>query len=202
MSNSNQNAAVHHGTSANLIVAGERLEDFLKLTDTLIDHFKPSTPEEQHLVKDLAHGRWMLWRRQRAQRAIEADVHSTKPDPATWTDTEFKRIALSDRYLTQATRAYQRALKNVESFAKERAKSVRWEAMHDLALQRLQLQQSKHEFAMAKAINREEEALFRSAKCADSSPFAGSGPTGASTPYTQFPPFLTAEQRRKMNEAA
>jgi len=199
---SNQNAAVHHGTSTNLIVADERLEDFVKLTDTLINHFKPSNAEEQHLVEDLANGRWMLWRRQRAQRAIEADVHSKQPDPAQWTETEFKRIALSDRYLTQATRAYNRALKNVESFAKERAKSFRWQAMHDLALQRLHLQQAKHEFAVANAINREEEALFRSAKCADSSPFASSNPTGASTPYTQFPPFLTAEQRRKMNLAA
>jgi hypothetical protein len=199
---SNQNAAVHHGTSTNLIVAGERLEDFIQLTDTLIIHFKPSNPEEQHLVEDLAHGRWMLWRRQRAQRAIETDVHSKEPDPSKWTETEFKRIALSDRYLTQATRAYQRALKNVEAFAKERAKSLRWEAMHDLALQRLHLQQSKHEFALNNAIAKEQDALFRSAKCADSSPFAASNPTGASTPYTQFPPFLTTEQRRKMNEAA
>jgi hypothetical protein len=165
-------------------------------------HFQPSNPEEQHLVEDLAHGRWMLWRRQRAQRAIEADVHSSQPDPAKWTETEFKRIALSDRYLTQATRAYQRALKNVEAFAKERAKSFRWQAMHDLALQRLHLQQSKHEFALSNAIAKEQEALFRSAKCADSSPFAGSNPTGAPTPYTQFPPFLTAEERRKMNKAA
>ena len=139
----------------------------------------------------------MLWRRQRSQRAIEADVHASQPDPAKWSEVEFKRIALSDRYLTQAIRAYNRALKNVESFAKERAKSVRWEAMHDLALQRLQLQQAKHEFAVAKAINREEEALFRSAKNAESSPFAGSNPSGAPTPYTQFPPFVTAEQRRK-----
>ena len=199
---SNQNAAIHHGTSQNLVVAGERLEDFNNLTDALIQHFQPSNPEEQHLVEDLAHGRWMLWRRQRAQRAIEAEVHANQPDPAQWTETEFKSIALSDRYLTQATRAYQRALKNVESFAKERAKSFRWQAMHDLALQRLHLQQSKHEFAMATAINREEEALFRSAKNADSSPFGASEPTGVSTPYTQFPPFLTTEQRRKMNEAA
>ena len=199
---SNQNAATHHGTSNQLIVAGERLEDFTNLTNTLVQHFQPSNPEEQHLVEDLAHGRWMLWRRQRAQRAIEADVHSSQPDPAKWTETEFKRIALSDRYLTQATRAYQRALKNVEAFAKERAKSFRWQAMHDLALQRLHLQQSKHEFALSNAIAKEQEALFRSAKCADSSPFAGSNPTGAPTPYTQFPPFLTAEERRKMNKAA
>ena len=202
MSKSNENAAVHHGTSTNLIVAGERLEDFIQLTDTLITHFKPSNAEEQHLVEDLAHGRWMLWRRQRAQRAIEADVHATHPDPAQWTETEFKRIALSDRYLTQATRAYQRALKNVESFAKERAKSFRWQAMHDLALQRLQLQQSKHEFALSNAIAKEQDALFRSAKCADSSPFSSSEPSGAPTPYTQFPPFLTTEERRNLNKAA
>jgi hypothetical protein len=202
MSKPNQNAAVHHGTSQNLIVAGERLEDFLNLTDTLITHFKPSNSEEQHLVEDLAHGRWMLWRRQRAQRAIEADVHSKQPEPAKWTETDFKRIALSDRYLTQATRAYQRALKNVEAFAKERAKSLRWESMHDLALQRLQLQQSKHELALSNAIAKEQDALFRSAKNADSSPFAGSNPVAAPTPYTQFPPFLTPEERRKMNKAA
>jgi methionyl-tRNA formyltransferase len=199
---SNQNAAIHHGTSNQLIVADERLEDFFKLTDNLITHFKPANPEEQHLVEDLAHGRWMLWRRQRAQRAIEADVHASQPDPAKWTETEFKRIALTDRYLTQATRAYQRALKNVESFAKERAKSFRWQAMHDLALERLHLQEAKHKLAVAKAINREEEAFFRSAKNAESSPFASSGPTGSPTPYTQFPPFLTTEQRERMKKSA
>jgi len=167
---SNHANATHNGTSNQLIVGGERLEDFQALTANLTSHFQPANPHEQSLVNDLAHGRWMLWRRQRAFNAIEASVYAAQPDEAKWAEPEFKRLSLAHRYLTQAERAYTRALKNVEAFAKERAKTLRWETMHDLALQRLQLQQTKHEMAVARAVAREAQVDARSAKNAVSSP--------------------------------
>jgi hypothetical protein len=170
---SNHANATHNGTSNQLIVAGERLEDFQALTANLTSHFQPANPHEQALVNDLAHGRWMLWRRQRAFNAIEASVYAAQPDEAKWAEPEFKRLSLAHRYLTQAERAYTRALKNVEAFAKERAKTFRWEAMRDLALQRLQLQKAKQEFAVA-----------RSAKNAVSSPLPPQ-PNVAHTPTTE-----------------
>ena len=88
-------------------------------------------------MEDLAHGRWFLWRRRRAFIAIEADVYNTQPDQAQWTETEFKRLALAERYRTQAERAYNRALNNVENFAKHRPEIQRLEATHHLALERL-----------------------------------------------------------------
>jgi hypothetical protein len=157
------NATTHNGASQRLIVAGERLEDFETLLANLVQQYEPRTPEEHSLVEDLAHGRWFLWRRRRAFITIEADVYNIEPDPAKWTDAEFKRLALAERYRTQAERAYNRALKNVEAFAKDRLKTQRLEAAHDLALQRLQLQKAKHELAVTKA-------EIRSAKNAFSSP--------------------------------
>jgi hypothetical protein len=157
------NAATHNGTSQRLIVAGERLEDFEALLANLVQQYHPLTAEEHSLVEDLAHGRWFLWRRRRAFIAIEADVYNSQPDQAKWTETEFKRLALAERYRTQAERAYNRALNNVEAFAKDRLKSERVEATHHLALERLELQKAKHQLAV-------RNAELRSAKNAFSSP--------------------------------
>jgi hypothetical protein len=174
------NAAKHNGASQRLIVAGERLEDFEALLANLIRQYEPRTQEEHSLVEDLAHGRWFLWRRRRAFIAIEADVYNTQPDQAQWTEAEFKRLALAERYRTQAERAYNRALKNVENFSKDRLKTQRLEATHHLAVQRLELQKAKHELAVAKA-------NLRSAKNAVSSPQRTESHPPSPPPSTQIP---------------
>ena len=136
---SSANATIHNLCSERLIVEGERLEDFHALVASLVDHYQPADAHEEHLVEELAHGRWFLWRRQRGSAFVDADVYEIQPDPARWSFVEHKRVLLADRYRTTAERSYNRALKNVEAFAKDRVKTYRWEAIHDLAVRRLEL---------------------------------------------------------------
>jgi len=125
---SSANATIHNLCSERLIVEGERLEDFHALVASLVDHYQPADAHEEHLVEELAHGRWFLWRRQRGCASVDADVYEIQPDPARWSFVEHKRVLLADRYRTTAERSYNRALKNVEAFAKDRVKTYRWEA--------------------------------------------------------------------------
>jgi hypothetical protein len=175
---SSANATIHNGCSEKLIVEGERLEDFHSLVASLVDHYQPVDTHEQTLVEDLAHGRWILWRRRRAFNNVESEVYAVQPNEGKWTEVEFKRIALADRYRTTAERSFNRALKNVEAFAKERVKTFRWEAIYDLAVRRLELAKKKHEFQVLKAamkakkLPKSPETPFRSVKSAVSSPVA------------------------------
>jgi hypothetical protein len=175
---SSANATTHNGCSEKLIVEGERLEDFQELIASLVDHYQPTDSHEQSLVEDLAHGRWILWRRRRAFNNVEADIYAVQPNEAKWTEAEFKRIALADRYRTTAERSFNRALKNVETFAHDRVKAYRWEMMYDLAVKRLDLARRKHELQVLKAAMRAKklpppvEPAFPSVKSAVSSPVA------------------------------
>jgi hypothetical protein len=190
------NATIRNGCSEKLVIEGERLEDFHALVASLVDHYQPATILEKSLVEDLAHGRWMFWRRQRAFTDIESAVYALQPDEGKWTEAEFKRIALADRYRTNAERSFNRALKNVEAFSKERVKSFRWEATYDLAVRRLELARKKHELAVAKEARRAKKLPlipkppFRSVKSAVSSPVAS-----ATQPVS--PPNITRENPEK-----
>jgi hypothetical protein len=186
---SSVNATTHNGCSQKLIVEGERLEDFHALVASLVDHYQPADPHEQSLVEDLAHGRWFLWRRQRAFTSVESDVYVFQPNEGKWTEAEFKRIALADRYRTTAERSFNRVLKNVETFSKERVKTYRWEATYDLAVRRLELAKKKHELAVVKAAMRAKklppppETPIRSVKSAVSSPIAPVAQPGKSSEF-------------------
>jgi hypothetical protein len=198
---SSGNATIHNGCSERLIVEGERLEDFHALIASLVDHYQPANSHEQSLVEDLAHGRWFLWRRQRGCASVDADVHEIQPDPARWSFVEHKRVLLADRYRTTAERSFNRALKNVEAFAKDRVKTYRWEATHDLAVRRLELAKRKHEIAVEKAARRAQklpappETPFCSVKSAVSSPVE-------SAPQPVSPPGIAPKNPEKGDLAA
>jgi hypothetical protein len=123
----------------------ESIEDFFELAASLVEHYHPATVHECSLVEDLACERWFLLRRQRAFNAIEAGVYETQSEPAKWSETEFKRLALADRYRMQAERTFESALDRVQSFCKERVTNYRWEAMYDLAVRHLEFEKKKHE---------------------------------------------------------
>jgi len=198
---SSANATIHNLCSERLIVEGERLEDFRALVANLVDHYQPANPHEQSLVEDLAHGRWFLWRRQRGSASVDADVYEIQPDPARWSFVEHKRVLLADRYRTTAEHSYNRALKNVEAFAKDRVKAYRWEAIHDLAVRRLELARRRHEIAAEKAaINAKKlpqppETPFSSVKSAVSSPVAP-------VPEPFIPPGIAPKNLEKGDRAA
>jgi hypothetical protein len=123
----------------------EGADAFFELTASLIDHYQPATIHEHSLIEDLARERWVLLRRQRAFSSIESDIYERQPEPAKWSETEFKRLALAERYRVEAERAFERSLKSVKSFCKERITNYRWTAMYDLAVRHLDFEKKKHE---------------------------------------------------------
>jgi hypothetical protein len=170
---SSNNATLHGGTSKKLIVPGENSADFEALLNGLLDDHRPDTLESRLLTEQVAIAQWFLWRRLRAYNAIETAVYESEPNEANWTDQHLKRIALADRYKTQAERALKRALDNMGRWQKTRQRKAdsdrrrsQWEAEQAVRERRVALQEQKLELART----REERQAFRFAKCADAPP--------------------------------
>ena len=115
---SSANATTHGGTSEQLIVAGERHEDFEALLNHLLDEFSPPTANTRGMVEDAALARWFLWRRQRAFNAIETALYAAEPNEAKWSAEAHQKLALADRYKTTAERAFKRAFSNLQVLRK------------------------------------------------------------------------------------
>jgi hypothetical protein len=121
----------------------------------------------------MATAQWLLWRRQRAYNAIEFALYQEEADEAKWTEAHLKRLALADRYKTQAERALKRALTNIQSLQNcargEKNRQIRqaqWAAEQSVRERRMTLQEQK--FDLAKARTAAERIRF--AKNAVSSP--------------------------------
>jgi hypothetical protein len=128
-----RNATTHGGTSEQLIVPGERREDFDALLDDLLDEHSPATPQARHLVEDVALARWLLWRKQRAAHTVEANLYKAQPAPELWAAETYHQLALLDRYKTAAERSLQRALRNLEAHHRELRRSPKEAAQAELA---------------------------------------------------------------------
>lgn len=172
---SSNNATLHGGTSQKLIVPGENPADFDTLLNGLMEDYRPETSQAHHFVENVATAQWFLWRRQRASSAIEKAIYKEQPDPGKWTEQHLKRLALADRYRTQAERSLKRALHNIEGLQKwarredDRAiRQAQWQAAQDIRERRMTLQEEKFKLAQA----REAGRSFRFAKNAVSSPDA------------------------------
>jgi len=145
-------------TPSQFLAAGENVEDFFHLTAGLVDQYHPATAHEYSLVEDLACERWRLLRRQRTCNAVEADLFKRHPEPARWSEADFKRLAQADRYRMQAQRTFHGALKSVKDLCKERVTNYRWEAMYDMAVRHLEFEKKKHEFKASARNKRMEVA--------------------------------------------
>ena len=160
-----QNALTFGFTSQKLIIGSERQEDYNALVADFVTEFKPTTAYTRGLVEDAAHARWMLWRKQRAYNALEAHIYQACPEEAVWDEDIFRRIALADRYRTNAERAFKRAITNVETLRKlnfteqdRELRRIRWEQNQEAKQAGIQLTSLKKELDLAKA---NEEAYHR-----------------------------------------
>jgi hypothetical protein len=161
---SSANATLHGGTSKKLIVTGESQADFDVLLNGLLDEYQPGTMQSRLFVEELALAQWFLWRRHRAHNAIEAAIYENQPDESQWTESDLHRLALADRYRTQAERAFKRALTNLENWRKEnrreeqcKIRNTQWAAAHSIRDRRMTL--AERQFAALQA--------FRFANTAD-----------------------------------
>jgi hypothetical protein len=151
---SSSNATLHGGTSAKLIVPGEDPAAFEALLNGLLDDYRPDTLQSRLFVEQAAIAHWFLWRRDRAYSAIETAVYESEPDESKWTTEHFKKLALADRYKTQAERALKRALNNIEAWQKtsqhaanRERRNAQWQAEHAIRERRVTLQEQKFRFA-------------------------------------------------------
>ncbi len=111
LARSSQNARKHglsSLTSIFVMMPGEDPHEWVELVDDLNQEFQPATRTERILVNDMAQSHWLT------QRAINLQTSHIE-DP--------KSFALYLRYQTTHHRAYYRALKQLLSLQKERAKS-------------------------------------------------------------------------------
>ncbi len=129
----------------------ESTDDFDAFYERLDEHYMPFNDEERVAVAKFAEARWALNRRKRVVEKIEEAIYAAAPNPANWSENDFKRLALADAYRQQAEKVVRRAQRDVELFVNTRFEESRWQTNRDLAERRLQLQKHRFGFALQKA---------------------------------------------------
>ncbi len=115
--NSSRNALTHGSCSKQLIVKGERQEDY----DELHEHWFSSYDAEQagrSLLEEAVLNEWLLKRSQRNYLAVDARLQES--DPNDWTEEQLHRLGLMQRYKTGAERSFHRSVAAVERFRRTR----------------------------------------------------------------------------------
>ena len=157
------NSLTHGACALSLFIPGEDPAQFKQLVDSYFETHRPATDDHAALVFDLAHARWMLWRRLRAQANREHSTYNTS-NPADWDAGTHHLLNLMDRYTIQAHRAFQRALSNVRAVQKDHENSARWRARLAAAQEKVQSAAEKHEAFMALKKMKIEEARHMEAE--------------------------------------
>lgn len=135
---SSENAITHGCCSAKLFVADEKQEDFDRLRAYWFNEFAaviPGTEDPQAaksaqdvwsplcaaseaLVEQLVLDHWLLKRAQRNYISVEYELSAS--DPMQWLPGDEHKLRLMIRYKTAAERSFDRSLRAVQRFMKER----------------------------------------------------------------------------------
>jgi hypothetical protein len=125
---SSGNAITHGCCSAKLLVSGERQEDFDALRDYWFAEFAAHVPGSQDplaaesLIEELALNHWLLKRAQRNYIAVEYELSAT--EPMHWLPADERKLHLMLRYKAAAERSFDRSLRAVEKFVKDRLSTL------------------------------------------------------------------------------
>jgi len=167
---SSMNHLTHGSTATSLFIKDENPEDFFALLENAFEQYQPAFDHDIALVTRAITDHWLLLRRERALLFFDAALHNRKDDYRTWLEADFCELQRFDRYKTEAARAYQRSLKNLQTIQKMARDEQRWQ----------------HQFASEKqklAIHVERFELLKQRAAAKQSP-----PT-APPPAPDLPPF-------------
>ena len=145
------NALKHGGTAESLFIKGENPDDLHKLVDEIFAEYRPGNTSHAAIVYDYCRSRWMLWRRHRAQSFCEFTIDAFNPTNSIFSDADLKQVDRYDRYVTQAERAFKRALVNVEAIRKDAVNDERWREQLALRKQQIQLQAERFKLVKQKA---------------------------------------------------
>ena len=83
-----------------------------------LERYHPETEAEYELIDQLVQANWRTKRSSQAFADFEAGLFQQNPNPATWSDEQFKRLALMQRYKTADINAFHKALRMVEFIKK------------------------------------------------------------------------------------
>lgn len=131
-STSRQNALMHGLTAKQLVLPHESAEEYNELREALFDSYAPATTLEVAMVELLCQSQWRFQRAQAVETAFLADrvaeILASRPelDPdqalaRMFIDPkETPRLRLIMRYLSQASRAFYKAMSDLEKTQKER----------------------------------------------------------------------------------
>jgi len=108
----------HGSTSKTLFLKDENPEEFFALLENFFLQHQPNFDHDAALVTRAAHDMWIMLRRERTVDAYEKALHTRKPDPTYWVQPDLHEMHLFDRYKTEASRAYGRSLKNLQTIQK------------------------------------------------------------------------------------
>ena len=108
----------HGSTSKTLFLKDENPEEFFALLENFFLQYAPNFDHDAALVTRAAHDFWIMLRRERTVDAYEKALHARKPDPTYWVQPDLHEMHLFDRYKTEASRAYTRSLKNLQTIQK------------------------------------------------------------------------------------
>ena len=120
-----RNNPLRHGlTSTHLIIAGEKQEDFDALIDELRRDYRPVGQDENRLLSEVAEHQWRLARARRTETAtlnlyVERLLDEAKGDHDRALALAFekygKELGRIHRYETTISRAFHKALKDLEA---------------------------------------------------------------------------------------
>ena len=150
------NALKHGGTAESMFIGGENPDEFHALLLQFYQEYRPGTTSHSAIVQDYCRARWMLWRRQRAQSFCEFTVDTFNPTNSIFSDRDLQQIERYDRYVTQAERAFKRALANVEAIRKDAVNDDRWRQHFDLQVKKYQI--ARHNFEQVQSRRAREAA--------------------------------------------
>ncbi len=126
---SSMNAVKHGLYSAAVVLPGESMEEYEALLARYLDRFRPTSPDEEHLVHTLVNAEWRIRRLIHIQTARLADIirrqSNEDRDPIahayTYDLVQTQTIATADKHEARLQREYDRALRRLLDAEKRRA---------------------------------------------------------------------------------
>ncbi len=158
------NSLKHGATSRQLFVTGEQPQEFYKLLAESFESHKPDTTEDSALVTDAVLAR--LVSLASAARSRQTRIRNLRRGPEADSPSlnGLRELELFDCYRTQAERALNRALKNLQMRRKSVLDEEKWRThlivakqKFDLDLKKFELRQEQQQAKQKAATSREDE---------------------------------------------
>jgi hypothetical protein len=135
---SSRNSIRHGLTSTQIVMPGEDAAAYEEMRQGMQDSYCPANEPERALVDQIAANYWRLQRAQRVETAFLAKLAEGSEDPSLAIAAAFlerpKDLDRIQRYVTAASNAFYKAMKELEKMQRERAAAEHQEEIHQAYL--------------------------------------------------------------------